>query len=160
MPHRSIRPPRPPPLPDQLPFEDTVDRLLNRAAQALERSPVTRAAKHFEERFPEVEGVAFPTPLGTITTPRLQLPSLSSPPQIDDRRREIVKAAAADDLAGLLEKVPWIGIITAPLADFVEDTFGAKIEELMTPAERKTFREKDKISPSTVVSALQTFAKR
>ena len=79
---------------------------------------------------------------------------------MDARRKEIVKAAVADDLAGLLEKVPWIGVFTAPLADAVEDTFGAKIEELMTPAERKAFREFDKVSPSTAVRALQTFAKR
>ena len=159
MPHRVIRPPRPPPLPAQLPFEDTVDRLLNRAAQAIDESRLGEALRRLDAAAPQLEGFHLPTPLGAIDTPALSLP-VPIPPAMDARRREIVKAAAADDLSGLLEKVPWIGIITAPLADAVEDIFGAKIEELMTPGERKVFREKDKVSPSTVVSTLQTFAKR
>ena len=159
MPHRVIRLPNPPPLPDQLPFEDAVDRLLNRAAQAIENSRVGAALRRLEDSAPQLEGGPFPTPLGRIDLPNLSLP-VPIPPAMDARRKEIIKACAADDLSGLVEKIPWIGIITAPLADAIEDIFGAKIEEMMTPAERATFREKDKVSPSTVVSALQTFARR
>jgi hypothetical protein len=157
---RSIKLPRPPPLPDQLPFEDAVGRMLDRAAQALERSPITRAARRIEEGFPEIEAVEVPTPLGTITTPYLQLPALSSPPQMDKRRREAIKAAVGEDLANLVSLIPYVGFVAAPLTDAVEDTFSARIQELLTTDELKVFREKDKVSPSTAVSALLTFAKR
>ena len=136
-----------------------MDRLLNRAAQAIGNSRVGAALRRLEDSAPQLEGMEISTPLGRINTPALSLP-VPIPPSMDARRKEILKACAGDDLSGLVEKIPWVGIIAAPLADSIEDIFGAKIEEMMTPAERAVFREKDKVSPSTVVSALQTFARR
>ena len=155
---REISLPQAPPLPDKLPFEDRVDALLDRAAEGLERNPITRMAQKIEAQLPVVTEMEFPTPLGTFRLPRLELPSLT-PPKMDSRRKEVVKAAVADDLASLVEKVPYVGLIAGPLADFLEDTAMAKLRENLRPEEVESFYHFDKVSPVTTLAALRTFVK-
>ena len=155
---RQIKPPKPPPLPSTLPLENQIDRLLNKLASRIEKSAITQRMRQLEEQAPVIESVDFPTPFGTIQTPHLTIP-VPVPPTIDQRRKEIVKAALADDLAGLVEKIPLVGALAWPIVDAVEDTYMVKVQELMTPDEWRTFREFDKVSPLTVAAVLRTFAK-
>jgi len=169
-----IRPPQPPPLPDRLPLEEQVNDFLNRVSDFLEQLPTTRVAKQVEERLPVIESVEFPTPLGKIKTPRIEFPSFV-PPRLDERAKEVVKAAVGDDLADLAPRVlttvaGWVpgigpilqGIVQAvagPIADAVEDTYMAKLRDTMTDEEWRYFREMDKVSPSTTIAALRTWVK-
>lgn len=152
---RTIRPPRPPALPDTLPGEDRLDAALDRLASRLENSALVRRAKEIEDRLPSIESVEFPTPLGTIKTPALEPPTLV-PPQIDERRREVLKAAALDDLAGLIAFIPVVGDI---ISDPIEDTAMAKLHDTLTPQETIVFQNADKALPLTLLGALYTFSK-
>lgn len=143
---RSIKPPRPPPLPDQLPLEQQVDALLDRAAARLAQSPFLRLARRIEENLPSVEATQLPTPLGTVRTPHLELPSLQ-PPQIDDRRKKAVKAAAAQDLAFIVGFIPVVG---DAVADVVEDVYFQNIADALTPQEFEAFKRLDTYNPSTI----------
>ena len=159
MAQRQLRPPKPPPLPTTLPLENQVDALLNKLATTLEETRFTKMMRDLEARAPVIESIDFPTPFGKVRTPGLTLP-VPVPPTMDQRRKEIVKAALADDLAGLVEKIPFVGAFAWPIADAVEDTYLVKLQELMTPEEWRTFKEFDKVSPLTVAAALRTFARR
>lgn len=151
---KAVHPPRPPPLPTKLPFEEQVDKLLDRLAEALEQAPTTKMAKQFEETLISVSSVKFPTPLGTVNTPHLEFPSLT-PPKLDERRKEVVKAALGQDLAILVALIPLAGDI---LADVMGDIYFDKLHSLLDPDEFATFKRLDAYNPSTI-AALRTFIK-
>ena len=146
MAQRTIRPPKPPPLPSTLPFEEQVDALLDRAAVRLQQSPFPRLIRRIEENLPSVEATQLPTPLGTVRTPHLEFPSFE-PPQMDDRRKKATKAAVAQDLAFIVGFIPVVG---DAVADVVEDVYFQNIAENLTPAEFETFKKLDTYNPSTV----------
>ena len=158
MAQRQIRPPKPLPLPSTLPFENQTDRLLSKLASTLEGTRFTKIMRALEARAPAIESIDFPTPFGKVRTPGLTLP-VPVPPAMDQRRKEILKAALADDLAGLVEKIPFVGAFASPLADAAEDTFMAKLQDLLTPEEWSIFKEQDKVLPLTSAAALVTFTK-
>lgn len=151
-----IQPPKPPPFPSTLPFENQIDRLFDRVAERLANSQATRFGNNIERNFPTVESIEWPTPLGVVKTPRLSMPSLT-PPVLDERRKEIIKAAMGDDISGLVTMIPVIGFFASIIADAMEDTYAAKIDALLTPEERRAFMEYDKVSPITTIAALRAF---
>jgi hypothetical protein len=144
----------PPRVPDKLPFEESVDRALDRAAAALEGSRFLRVVRRIEDKLPVIGPTEIPTPLGTVRAPQLEPPSLE-PPQMDDRRKQAVKAAVAQDLAFIVGFVPVVG---DAVADVVEDAYFRTIHETLTPEEFETYKKFDVYSPSTV-AALRTFSK-
>ena len=146
MTQRQIRPPKPPPLPDKLPFEEQIASALDRAAARLQQSPFPRLIRRIEEKLPSVEATQLPTPLGTVRTPHLEFPSFQ-PPQMDDRRKKATKAAVAQDLAFLVGFIPVVG---DAVADVVEDVYFQNIIDTLTPEEFETFKKLDTYNPSTV----------
>mgnify|MGYP001571228124 FL=1 len=154
MAQRQIRPPKPPPLPDHLPFEDQIDSALDQAAVRLQQSPFSRLIHRIEENLPSVEATQVPTPLGTVRTPHLEFPSFQ-PPQMDDRRKKATKAAVAQDLAFIVGFIPVVG---DAVADVVEDIYFQNIAETLTPEEFETFKRFDTYNPSTA-AMLRTFGK-
>ena len=136
MPRPTFRPPKPPRLPDTLPFEESVDQGLDRAAAALGDSRFLRAVRRIEEKLPVIGATEIPTPLGTVHAPPLEPPSLD-PPQMDDRRKQAVKAAVAQDLAFIVGFVPVVG---DAVADVVEDAYFRTIHETLTPEEFQTYK--------------------
>jgi len=119
---------------------------------------VARRLTEIREKVPTLAAWDFPTPIGTMRLPALELPEVPSP-RVDQRRKELIKAAIGDDVSGLVEKIPFVGVFLGPVADFLEDLAGAKIDTLLTPSEREVFRNWDKSSPSTTLAALATFKK-
>lgn len=150
----TIRPPNPPRLPDKLPFEERLDRALDRAAAALEESRFLRVVRRIEEKLPVIEATEIPTPLGRVRAPQLEFPSLE-PPRMDDRRKHATKAAVAQDLAFVVGFVPVVG---DAIADVVEDAYFRNIQETLTPAEFETYKQLDIYNPSTM-AILRTFVK-
>lgn len=146
-------------IPDRMPFEDTIDRALDDAADKIASHPLMRKLEELHSRIPVVPSVEVGTPLGKIKTPELALPK-PSPPEVDDRKKEAIKAAVADDLTGLIEKIPVVGAAAAPISDGLEDTFMAKIHDTLTPEEYELFKKKDKISPLTTLAMVDTLIRR
>jgi len=141
----------------KLPLEDQIDSLLGSISNRLRSNSISRFILQFESILPQIPSKEVPTPLGTIKTPEIHLPTIM-PPQIDYRRKLAIKAAVGADISGLLNMVPGIGTYLNPLADALFDTYYAKIVETMDPAEYKRFLEDDKVSPSTTLAALKTFS--
>lgn len=143
-------------LPATLPFEGAVDRALNSLAQKIEQSPSTQTLRKIHEKLPYLSEAKVGTPLGDIKLPSLEPPFLE-PPRIDDRRREALKAAIGQDLSYFPGLIPVVGDI---VADGMEDIFGAKIYETLTPEEFREFQSWDKKSPLSSIAMIQTFIRR
>jgi hypothetical protein len=152
---KEIKPLKPPPLPAKLPFEDSLDKLLNNLAKKAYDNPAVLKLKQVQEQMPYVAETEFPTPFGTIKTPELGLPKVV-PPEIDERRREAVKSAIAVDLSGIAALIPAVGDV---IADVIEDTYGAKIKDTLTPEEFNLYTKYDKVGPSTL-AMLRALLKR
>jgi hypothetical protein len=88
-------------------------------------------------------------------TPHLTLPELS-PPSLDDRQRQGVKAAVAMDLAAVVAFIPVVGDI---IGNAIQDTYRPQLQKLLDPSEVQGFNERNKVSPSTTVALLQTMVK-
>ena len=155
MAQRQIRPPKPPPLPDTLPFERQIDRALNGISGRINKSRVGSALRRLDDLSPSVESVEFPTPFGVITTPHLRLPELS-PPALNERQRQAVKAAVAMDLAALVAIIPVVGDI---VGNAIQDTYRPQLQKLLDPSESPGFNDRNKVSPSTTVALLQAIVK-
>ena len=155
MAQRTIRPPKPPPFPDTLPLEDQVHRALNGISGLISKSMLGSALRHLDDRSPVVESVELPTPFGPIITPHLTLPELS-PPALDDRQRQAVKAAVAMDLAAVIAFIPVIG---DAVGNAIQDTYRPQLQKLLTPSESPGFNERNKVSPSTTVALLQAMVR-
>lgn len=138
----------------KLPFEDEIDRVLNTIARIIEEHPLTKPLQEIKDKLPVLPEIEIPTPLGKFLTPLIELPN-PLPPKIDERRREAVKGAIADDIASILEKIP----LLHPVADTLEDIAIEKLHNTLTDTEYRLFRKYDKICPITTLALLQTFAK-
>ena len=137
----------------RLPGEEQVDRLLNRAASVIERTTILSKLESIRRRAPSMRAFRIPTPLGQVETPELSLPNVQLP-VMNERRRNAVKAAAAVDLSMIISFIPVFGDF---VADVVEDIYGHRIREVLTPEELTRYMERDKIGPSAV-AMLRTFA--
>lgn len=146
-------------LPDKLPLEEAVDRLLTSAARRFEQSRVAETLHRIEDSLPVLESTTFPTPLGTIKTPRLQGPSFSTPPGIDSRRREIVKAAVGSDLMEAVEGIPGVGAIVVLVTNPLGHSFDEKIARQMTPQEFNAYQVDSRSSVLKSISALRAFTR-
>ncbi|MDP2953339.1 MAG: hypothetical protein Q8O76_08510 [Chloroflexota bacterium] len=156
---RELRPPAPPRLPNKFPFEDQTAALLDRLSGALAGNPVMVKIKELRDKAPYLAEYAIPTPLGTMTFPKVELPELNAP-EVDERKRQVIKAAIGDDLSSLIDKIPYVGLFAGPISDFLEDISMAKAYDLLTPEETVRFRNLDKVSPWTTLAAIRTFARR
>ena len=150
-----LRPPKPPPLPNTLPLEKQVHGTLNGISGRISKSRLGSALRRLDDRSPSLESVELGTPFGPILTPHLTLPELT-PPVLDARQRQAVKAAVAMDLAALVAIVPIVGDI---IGNAVQDTYRPQLQRLLSPAETPGFIERNKVSPSTTVAVLQTIVK-
>ena len=143
-------------LPEKLPFEDTVNKGINKVVHAVNNFPPIRAINAIGARIPYPGEVRVGTPLGSIKIPPLNLPRLELP-ELDERHMQAMKAAVGQDLSYLPGLIPGVGDV---IADMVEDTFGAKIHETLTPDEYEDFKRWDKKSPSTTIAMAQTLVRR
>lgn len=150
-----IRPPKPPPFPAKLPLEESFSKLLDSLAKKVYSNPVVLKLKETQERLPYVAEVEFPTPFGTIITPEVSLPKVVAP-EIDKRRKEAVKAAIASDLSEVVALIPAIGDV---IADVIEDIYGSKIKDTLTPDEFNLYTKYDKLGPSTL-AMVRAFLRR
>ena len=155
MPQRQIRPPKPPPLPSTLPLETKIHRGLNAVSDRISKSRVGLALRHLDDRSPSVESIELATPFGPIITPHLTLPELS-PPALDERQRQAVKAAVAMDLAAVVAFIPVVGDI---IGNAIQDTYRPQLQKLLAPSEIPGFNERNKVSPSTTVALLQAIVR-
>ena len=155
MAQRTIRPPKPPPFPDTLPLEAQIHRGLNAASGRISRSRLGSALRRLDDQSPSVASVEVSTPFGPINTPSITLPELS-PPALDDRQRQAVKAAVAMDLAALVAIIPVVGDI---IGNAIQDTYRPELQKLLHSSEAPGFNERNKISPSTTVALLQAIVK-
>lgn len=151
--------PQPPNLPNTLPFEKQIGSVLDKVNEALQNNPITRAMQHVEDSLPIVEGMDLPTPLGTIRTPTLRAPSFT-PPVLDERRKEAMKAAIGTDLGTAMELIPMVGDILEPIGNGIADTYRLKLMDMLTPEELPVWKNEDKISPLTSFATAQTFLRK
>jgi hypothetical protein len=111
--------------------------------------------RYLDDQSPSVESVELQTPFGRIMTPHLTLPELS-PPALNERQRQAVKAAVAMDLGALVAIVPVVGDI---IGNAIQDTYRLQLQQLLAPSEIPGFNERNKVSPSTTVALLQAMVK-
>jgi len=102
-----------------------------------------------QRNLPSVAEFSLPTPLGRVTTPEIGLPEISVL-ALDTRKREAIKATLAIDFSSAIALFPGVG---DAIADVIEDTYGAKLRELLTDSERRNYAKFDKLGPSTVAIA-------
>lgn len=102
-----------------------------------------------QRALPSLREINLATPLGSVTTPEIGLPEISVL-TLDTRKREAIKATLAIDFSGAIALFPGIGDV---IADVIEDTYGAKLRELLTDSERASYAKFDKLGPSTVAVA-------
>lgn len=139
----------------ELPFERQVDAALDNAEAKIAGHPVTKRLQEFHARLPAIPARDIPTPLGTVRIPEVKPPG-PTPPKIDSRRREAMKAAIAIDVSSVVGVIPIVG---DAVADVVEDVYAAKLRESLTTEEMDKYIKYDKLGPSTLALA-RTFAGR
>jgi len=136
----------------KLPLEEQVDAILDSAARNAAAHPLVRRLAEIHSRLPALPERDMPTPFGAVRIPEIRVPE-PLPPQMDERRREVVKAAAATDLSSIVGVIPVLG---DAVADVVEDVFAAKIRDTLTKEEMDLYVRYDKLGPSTL-AAIRTF---
>lgn len=119
----------------------------------MERGPVGRLNQRLK-MLPSIEGTTWPTPLGTIEIPTLEPPDLRLP-KLDDRKKEALKAAVAQDLAAIVGVIPVVGDI---FADVMEDIYFQKVHGLLRGDEFESFKRFDATSPAAL-AMIRTFLK-
>jgi len=149
---------RPPKLPEKLPGEDAISQGVERALGLMERDPILGLVNRLIEKIPVIPERAYSTPLGNYKTPEFYIPRLT-PARFDGRQREAFKAAVMNDLSALVEIIPTLGIVAAPLADAIGDTAMAKIQDTLTPAESQLFRSYDKVDPLSTIAMIRTMVR-
>lgn len=131
---------------------DIIINQANRAFNGLADSRAGTALSSVRNKLPSIQELNIPTPFGRIKTPEFSLPDIRSV-QLDQRKRDAIKAAVGSDLAQIIALIPGVGDIAA---DIIEDTFGEKIRESMTPEQYANYMRHDKLGPSTV-AVIRTF---
>lgn len=155
---RVLQLPKPPALPTKFPLEDEIGNMVEKVINLAEKDPVLGVVNRAIDSIPIVPERSFETPWGTYKTPELYIPKVL-PITLDGRQREAFKAAVMADLAGLAEAIPFMGAAAKPLADSLEDTAMAKIQDTLTPEEKTQFQSYDKVDPLTVVAMVRTMVR-
>lgn len=131
-----------------LPLEVVLDGIVDNLTNFLNSAAAQPAADFYDnlrERFPHLREQALQTPFGQITTPEVGLPDLRKL-TITPRKRDALKAAIAIDLSTAVGLIPIVGDVAA---DIAEDTYGARLRELLTAREFELYQKFDKLGPST-----------
>ena len=154
--------PKPPAVLSRLPFESQVDKVLDKVNEAIRENPITKAAERIYQKLPKTPAITFPTPLGEVKLPAMNPLPPPMPPQIDARRKDILKASLGVDLAS----IP--GYLVPVIGDYIEEEVGdlymRRMKELMTPEEFASFQKFDAVNPLDTLAAwralMQTDRKR
>ena len=91
-------------------------------------------------------GFRFPSPLGSLEVPELELPPLAFP-KLDERTDQALRYALGADLSGLIALVPAVG---DALADVIRDMHRAEIKRILTADEFHSFVQNTKLGPDTL----------
>lgn len=142
-------------IPSKLPFESKIDNLLDKAANKINRLRATRTLSEIHSNLPYLPEVKIGTPFGQIGLPEVSLPEPRAP-EIDERRKEAIKAAAAVDLSFIVALIPAVGDV---IADVIEDTYAVKIRNVLKADELDDYMKYDKLGPSTL-AMLRTFIRK
>lgn len=134
---------------------DIAVNTINGLVNALASSPVGKGITAAGDKLPKLQEVEIPTPFGRVKTPEVRIPELK-PVELDDRKREAIKATAGIDAVQIVGVIPIVGDI---IADIVEDIYAEKLNELLSDEERHAYTRNDKIGPSTIALA-RTFMRR
>lgn len=137
---------------ERFPFEDQLDRLLDKFLEAYGSNRAVLYLDELHGMIPKLPERDIPTPFGRVTLSNINpLPEIR-PPALGAREKDIMKAAIAMDLASVVGLVPGIG-------DFVEeevtDLYQHRLKELMTAKEYGLFERFDKINPLDSVAAMR-----
>ncbi len=140
----------------KFPFEDKVDKLINNARHKMSSTRFSKSLQHRLDsayrHIPKVPQVDIPTPFGAVRLESIK--PLPEPvlPDVGKREKDIIKSAIAKDV---VTPVSWIPIVGDYLAEEVESLFEARLLNLMTPDEYRTFVKYSKINPSDTVAAIR-----
>lgn len=102
-----------------------------------------------QANLPKIAEFKVPTPLGSVVAPEIGLPELGLL-ALDERKREALKATIAIDLSMIVALIPGVGDV---VSDIVEDTYGAKLREILTTSELASYSKFDKLGPATIAIA-------
>lgn len=141
-------------IPDKFPLEGQIDRVIDSMGERIKTCKPVQVIEAIQERLPIIPEQDMNTPFGRIRLPELSVPKIL-PDVMDSRRKEALKAAIAIDLSSAVGMIPVVGDVAS---DVVEDTYGAKLRETLTPEEQLLYKKYDKIGPSTL-GLLRAFAK-
>lgn len=148
---REVKLPKPPEWMSRLPFESQVDKLVEKVNRGIREAPLTKALQSIYDRMPKLPEVHIPTPLGEVRLPAINPLPEPTPPQFDQRRKDILKASLGVDLAS----IP--GYLVPVIGDYIEEELGdlymARMRELMTAEEFQLFQKFDKFNPLDVMAA-------
>lgn len=137
----------------KLPFEDDIDRVLDRINETIRRDPLVRKLDELQEKLPKLPEITLPTPLGTVKVTREINPwPKLTPPVIDSRRKEAIKASVAVDLAALLGLIPVVGDY---LSEEISDIYMHRLRETLTPREMELFQKYDKLNPLDTMACVR-----
>ena len=137
----------------KLPFEDDIDRVMNRISETIRRDPLVRKLDELQEKLPKLPEITLPTPLGTVkVTKEINPWPKLTPPVIDSRRKEAIKASVAVDLASLLGLIPVVGDY---LSEEMSDIYMHRLRETLTPREMELFQKYDKLNPLDTMACVR-----
>lgn len=95
--------------------------------------------------------VKLPTPFGgEISLPALGGPPVSFPQPPNGRNSKVIAHGLGQDLAQLVDYIPWVGTV---IADILDDMHQAEIVKLLSPEEFQQFVKYNKVMPSSVALA-------
>lgn len=147
---------KPPPLPDKLPFEGTVGRALLKVSQAIDRFPPVKAVNGLVDKLPYFPEQNMGTPFGKVVLPELALPKIKAP-EMNEGHKAALKASIGADLADVLKFIPAVGPI---IAEPIQDTFMARINDALPAEEYRTYLGWEKKSPFSTIAVLQTIRRK
>lgn len=133
-------------IPDKFPLEDHIDVVIDRVGEHIKSSRPVQFMNSIQERLPFIPEQKLNTPFGSIITPEFSAPKIV-PEGLDSRRKEALKTAIAIDISSAVGMIPVVGDV---LSDIVEDTYGAKLRDTLTPDELDLYTKYDKLGPSTL----------
>ena len=84
-----------------------------------------------------------PTPFGTVSTPKIELPPLKLP-KLEDRHRKALGHCIGIDASDILGIIPYVG---GNLADSIRASHTREIKKLLAPEEYAKYMEWDKTYP-------------
>lgn len=124
---------------------NAVNGLMNRVSE----SPVGRGINNASEHLPYLRERPFVTPFGRVKLPEVKLPELRDV-ELDERKREALKATVGIDVAQVFGIVPVVGDL---VADVVEDTHAEMLKNTLDESEFRAYTRYDKLGPSVLAMA-------